>query len=187
MKGASHMPIQIGAKPDSGFDDPIGMLQDCHRRIERFLDILCLVAERAHERTLTAEEQSAVMASLQYFRTGGERHTADEEESIFPRLRAEPASPALERIDALESDHHEAAGLHRSVEELNTQWMSAGMLDSEQQQQLLQATRRLKRLYAEHILVEETVVFPHAAAVLQPRDLEAIKAEFIARRNLTTP
>ena len=24
------MAIQIGAKPDSGFDDPIGMLKDCH-------------------------------------------------------------------------------------------------------------------------------------------------------------
>jgi hypothetical protein len=37
------MAIQIGAKPDSGFDDPIGMLKDCHRRIESFLGILCVV------------------------------------------------------------------------------------------------------------------------------------------------
>lgn len=38
--------IQIGAKPDSGFDDPIEMLKDCHRRIENFLRILCVVVER---------------------------------------------------------------------------------------------------------------------------------------------
>jgi hypothetical protein len=49
------MAVQIGAKPDSGFDDPIGMLKDCHRRIEHFLDILCLVAERAHARALPAK------------------------------------------------------------------------------------------------------------------------------------
>lgn len=30
------MAFQIGAKPDSSFDDPIGMLKDCHRRIESF-------------------------------------------------------------------------------------------------------------------------------------------------------
>ena len=36
------MAIQIGAKPDSGFDDPIGMLKDCHRRIVSFLGILAL-------------------------------------------------------------------------------------------------------------------------------------------------
>ena len=41
------MAIQIGAKPDSGFDDPIGMLKDCHRRIESFLGILCVVVDRA--------------------------------------------------------------------------------------------------------------------------------------------
>jgi len=187
MKAGRPLPVQIGAKPDSGFDDPIGMLKDCHRRIERFLDLLCLIAERAHERTLTAEEQSAVLTSLEYFSTGGERHTADEEQSIFPRLRAELAPAALERIDRLESDHHEAAALHYSVEQLYTQWAAAGTLAPEQQQQLLQATRRLKHLYAEHIQIEETVVFPQASAILQPPALEAIKTEFIARRNLTTP
>ena len=36
-EGGPGMGIQIGAKPDSGFDDPIGMLKDCHRRIEHFL------------------------------------------------------------------------------------------------------------------------------------------------------
>jgi hypothetical protein len=76
--------IQIGAKPDSGFDDPLGMLKDCHRRIEHFLGILCLVAERAQGRDLTEEEIAAVGAALNYFRLGGHRHTADEEESLFP-------------------------------------------------------------------------------------------------------
>jgi hypothetical protein len=65
------MAVHIGAKPDSGFDDPIGMLKDCHRRIEHFLDILCLVAERAHTRSLSGEERSAVKAALQYFHVGG--------------------------------------------------------------------------------------------------------------------
>ena len=46
------MAIQIGAKPDSGFDDPIGMLKDCHRRIESFLGILCVVVDRAQGRSL---------------------------------------------------------------------------------------------------------------------------------------
>src|ERR1700761_783023 len=85
------MAIQIGAKPDSGFDDPIGMLKDCHRRIESFLGILCVVVEREQGRTLRDEERVAVQAALQYFRTGGKRHTADEEESLFPRLRKSDA------------------------------------------------------------------------------------------------
>ena len=59
------MAIQIGAKPDSGFDDPIGMLIDCHRRIEYFLHILCAWSDRARNRALTDEEVTAVQSALQ--------------------------------------------------------------------------------------------------------------------------
>ena len=176
------MAVQIGAKPDSGFDDPIGMLKDCHRRIEHFLDILCLVAERAHARALTGEERSAVQAALQYFHVGGERHTADEEESLFPRLREEPSSSDLEEIHRLESDHHHAADLHESVDWLFTAWISAGTLESDEQQRLLSETRLLKQLYGEHIQVEERIVFPHALQVLDSRTITAIGQEFRSRR-----
>ena len=176
------MAVQIGAKPDSGFDDPIGMLKDCHRRIERFLDILCMVAERAHARSLTGEERSAVQAALQYFHVGGERHTADEEESLFPRLRGEPATGGLESIDRLEGDHHRAAGLHEFVDWIYTAWISAGTLEPDMQQRLLSQTRQLKQLYAEHIQVEERIVFPHALQMLDSRTIAAIGQEFRNRR-----
>ena len=121
------MAIQIGAKPDSGFDDPIGMLKDCHRRIESFLGILCVVVGRAQGRSLTTEESDAVKAALQYFRTGGQRHTADEEESLFPRLRESDASSIAE-IDRLEDDHREANDLHVSVERLYLVWIASGRI-----------------------------------------------------------
>jgi hypothetical protein len=41
------MPITLGAKPDHGFDHPLGLLSDCHRRIEGFLDVLVRVTDRA--------------------------------------------------------------------------------------------------------------------------------------------
>jgi hemerythrin-like domain-containing protein len=176
------MAVQIGAKPDSGFDDPIGMLKDCHRRIEHFLDILCMVAERAHTRSLTGEERSAVKAALQYFHVGGERHTADEEESLFPRLRGESAADSLEDVNRLESDHHRAAGLHESVDWIYTAWISVGTLEPDEQQRLLSQTRQLKQLYAEHIQVEERIVFPHALQMLDSRTIAAIGQEFRDRR-----
>ena len=39
------MPIQLGAAPEHGFDSPLGLLSDCHRRIERFLEQLLRVVE----------------------------------------------------------------------------------------------------------------------------------------------
>jgi hemerythrin-like domain-containing protein len=176
------MGIQIGAKPDSGFDDPIGMLKDCHRRIEHFLNILCLVVVRAHSRPLSGEETEAIHAALQYFRAGGQRHTADEEESLFPRLRAGSAHDVLEEIQSLETDHETAGSLHAVVESLYLQWISVGSLHQPEAQQLALNTERLKELYAAHIQVEEQRVFPHAAQMLDSETVHAMGEEFRARR-----
>ena len=176
------MAIQIGAKPDSGFDDPIGMLIDCHRRIERFLHLLCVVADRARNRALTDEEVTAVQSALQYFRVGGQRHTADEEESLFPRLRAESTAGKFEEIGGLESDHRNANDLHATVDALYTAWIAAGQLITEDEQRLRSATEQLKHLYEEHIQIEEKTVFPRATEMLDSQTIAAIGQEFQARR-----
>jgi hemerythrin-like domain-containing protein len=176
------MPVQIGAKPDSGFDDPIGMLKDCHRRIESFLDILCAVVERARARTLSSEETAAVQSALHYFRTGGQRHNSDEEDSLFPRLRANLAAGSVEEIAGLESDHHTANELHTQIDILYIAWITNACLSEEDAQCLLGATQRLKHLYAEHIRVEEEIVFPRAAQVLDTQAIGAIGQEFRDRR-----
>jgi hemerythrin-like domain-containing protein len=160
------MATQIGAKPDSGFDDPIGMLADCHRRVEGFLGILCIVVERAQDRELTDEEKSAVQSALHYFKSGGQRHTADEEESLFPRLRGKP-NPAIDAIAGLQSDHRRANRLHDSIETIYLTWISGGKLAPVEKDQLLSQTGQLKELYSAHILMEETVVFPYAVKVLE--------------------
>jgi len=172
------MPVQIGAKLDSGFEDPLGMLCDCHRRIERFLRVLCEVAERAKGRSLSDEEREAVRGALHYFREGGTRHNRDEEESLFPRMREAGATDELHAIEALEQEH-----VHATVERLYTEWMAEGTLRSEEGRALLEATRQLEPLYATHIATEEGVVFPRAAQVLDGEAIAAMGAEFRARRS----
>ncbi len=176
------MAVQIGAKPDSGFDDPIGMLIDCHRRIERFLHMLYVVANRARSRALTDEEVKAVQSALQYFRVGGQRHTADEEESLFPRLRTESAAGNVEELGPLESDHRHANELHQAIEALYSAWIANGSLSGEDEQQLRSNTEQLKHLYEEHIQVEEHIVFPRAAGMLDRRTIAQMGREFHARR-----
>ncbi len=177
------MPVQIGAKLDRDFDDPLGMLCDCHRRIERFLRVLCEVAWRADGRALSDEEREAVRGALHYFREGGERHNRDEEDSLFPRLRKAGAKDDVRAIEALEHEHTDAGALHAEVERLYTRWMSEGKLGDEERHALLDATGRLEPLYATHIAMEETVVFPHAAKVLDAAAVAEMGKEFRARRS----
>jgi len=176
------MGVQIGARPESGFDDPIGMLIDCHRRIEHFLNILGIVVERARGRALSEEECAAVQAALHYFHVGGKRHNADEEESLFPRLLGEPKEPQFAEVLKLEEDHRSADELHRAVEALYRQWISAGSLNSEEDRRLSAGTEGLKKLYAGHIEVEEKIVFPRAAEALNTAAIRAIGQEFRERR-----
>ncbi len=176
------MTVQIGAKLDSGFEDPIGMLTDCHRRIEHFIDVLCLVVEPAQHRALSDEEARAVEAALEYFRVGGARHNADEEESLFPRLGGRTGEDSLVELAGLKRDHEIAGSLHAEVESLYRKWISDRMLDTVDWQALSVATRKLKALYAVHIQVEEQVVFPLASKTLDEATLELIGQEFKGRR-----
>jgi hemerythrin-like domain-containing protein len=174
--------IQIGAKPDSGFDDPIGMLKDCHRRIESFLQVLCLVADRARGRRLTDEEAVAVKSALSYFQTGGKRHTADEEESLFPRLRGQLQGNEPEELYRLEDDHVRADELHSEVEELFQIWMESGLLSGDNEKTLAQSVAELEEIYKAHIKVEEEVVFPQASRQLDQKAVAEMGHEFRARR-----
>lgn len=177
------MAVQIGAKPDAGFEDPLGMLKDCHRRIENFLRVLCHVAETREEGKLGREEREAVQAALAYFRTGGVRHTRDEEESLFPRLQQAGAAESLNALAGLEAQHQEANELHSILDQLFSKWMESGSLAAADHRALRAAADRLHGLYQEHIRVEEEIVFPYAGASLSGEALAAMGAEFRARRS----
>ena len=82
-----NSPIAAWYVPD--FSEPLGLLVHCHVKIERQLESL----ERA-VRLLETDDAAAVpsimeaiVAAQRHFAGPGVKHTADEEESLFPRLR----------------------------------------------------------------------------------------------------
>ena len=178
------MPIQIGQKRESDFSNPLGLLSDCHRRIEHFLGILSAVCERAAGRALQEDEKSAIGSALAYFQESAPKHTADEEESLFPRLRG---ANALEHLAALEADHETAEADHRRVDELFAAWVAAGSLAAERSAQLRAALQRLAGLYSRHIAIEDRELFPLAASILDADQLTEIGREMAARRGVKQP
>src|SRR4051812_47734284 len=133
------MPIVIGAKPESNFTDPIGLLTDCHRRIERFLAVLVQVAAQAKGLALTAEQRVALETALRYFRDAAPKHTADEESTLFPRLRQcdrPELQAAFARIESLEEDHVRADRGHAEVDRLGQAWLAEGSLAPEDAERL---------------------------------------------------
>ena len=181
------MPIVIGAKRESDFTDPIGMLGDCHRRIEMFLNVLVRIAEQARGGTLNEEQRGALETAIRYFREAAPKHTADEEESLFPRLRRIESADVralMARIESLEEEHGCADRSHGEVDSLGRLWLKDGVLPADQAAWLLTLLLQLRELYRHHIATEDNEVFPTAAAALSASDREAIGNEMASRRLL---
>jgi hemerythrin-like domain-containing protein len=181
------MPIVIGEKRESDFTDPIGMLGDCHRRIVRFLHVLVALATQQKGEPLSDEQRTLLSTSLRYFREAAPKHTADEEESLFPRLRRldrPDIDAVLARIDSLEQDHECADRSHAEVDRLGQLWLTNGRLSLEDASEFEKLVGQLETLYWHHIGQEDTEIFPFAARVLTSLDRQAIGKEMAARRGV---
>lgn len=184
------MPIQIGQRVGHGFDEPLGLLSDCHRRIEHFLRVLSMVTAEAAGGPLTPAFRSALEGAVRYFTNAAPKHTADEEVSLFPRLRQmnDPGlAQALATLDRLEQDHDAADADHAAVDELVRQWLANDHLSQTDVAQLRDRLARLESLYQQHIQVEDREVFPAAARALDRVQIEQIGSEMAARRQVQRP
>lgn len=177
------MPVQIGAKTHA-FTDPTDLLSDCHRRIEMFLGSLESVS-RVIDQPPDSETRAALENALRYFREAAPKHTADEEHSLFPRLRGQRNSElesALAQLDHLEGDHRWAEQHHAEVENLGQEYLSDGGLSIEEVGSFRTAVTELSSMYKRHIAMEDEVLFPLAARVLSADEKSAIAAEMAGRR-----
>lgn len=182
------MLLKIGQRPDHGFDEPLGLLSDCHRRIERFLHVLGEITRQVAGAPLGDGQRAQLESALAYFATAAPRHTADEEQSLFPRLKASDdatAAAVLEVVEKLERDHGVADDHHRAVDGIIRQWLSSGRLGPDAVSELGTRLAALEAIYQSHIAVEDRELFPIAARVLSPGQLQEIGREMAARRRTT--
>ena len=183
------MLIRIGAHPDHGFDEPLDLLSDCHRRIEHFLAVLTAFA-RQSDRPLEPAERSQLEGALVYFATAAPRHTADEEHSLFPRLRAlrDPAArAALDTVARLEHEHAIADVAHKAVNAIVRRWLVAGGLTESDRAELRDQLASLKAIYDEHIGIEDRELFPAARRLLSSEEISDIGREMERRRRADAP
>ena len=178
------MPVVIGGRAAS-FANPLGLLTDCHRRIEMFLRALIVIAQESREGSLNAEQREALEKALTYFRDAAPKHTADEEQSLFPRMRkagGDEVRAALAQVDALEREHRIADELHARVDRLGQKWLASGTLAADELAQVRTSLGELKNIYDRHIAIEDEQVFPLAKKVLGAEDQKKVGEEMASRR-----
>jgi hemerythrin-like domain-containing protein len=166
--------------PVATLDSPINHLAACHRRIEERLDTLERVS--AHLRSNTKDALAAIQSAFQFFDSSGVNHTADEEESFFPRLSAHLAPDERQFLADLEAEHSHADALYGELKN-----HVANMADPPtgfDQNRYAELALRLCTLYRRHIQNEDARFPRIAAQTLSAADLEAISLEMKQRRGL---
>jgi hemerythrin-like domain-containing protein len=180
------MPVTIGVRPGK-FTNPIGMLLDCHQRINRFLGTLQTIANEKRGRPLDAKYRRALETALKYFRDAAPKHTEDEEEDLFPALRSlgqADLEQVLSRIDRLENDHSLAGKWHMVCDEIGRRWLRDDGLCLRDAAQFEIVLSLLARLYRSHIAIEEHEIFPIAQTALSGPEKVAIGRSMASRRGI---
>lgn len=179
------MLMQIGQKPESDFSEPIGMLEDCHKRILYFMGVLAGLAVSGGPGPLTASERDSLGRALRYFREAAPRHNADEEESLFPELRHHSETTAvLEQMAALEADHRWVETQHAEIDAIGSGWLEEGTIREDERVRLRGIVQPLMLFYKHHIAIEEEEVFPMARKILSDTERRKVGEEMAKRRGL---
>ncbi len=153
-------------------------LMACHRRIEARLAVLERAAEAVEQRP--AEALEAFDSVFRFLESSGALHTEDEEDSLFPRLRARMERGEHVFLAGLEHDHAEAGVLVRRLRSLVEQ-ARHGAVDGAA---IRGAAGELAALYRRHIAEEDSALTAYSRRVLTPPERLAIAAEMRKRRNL---
>jgi hemerythrin-like domain-containing protein len=166
--------------PTVTLDTPIDHLNACHRRIEERLQTLERVGPHLADRT--AEALTALQAVFWFFDSSGATHTADEEESFFPRIAPHITPEEQQFLNGLQAEHVRAEAIYdelkRHVAALSNPPAAAGVA------QYNALTAELCVLYRQHIQNEDARFPAIAARTLSQSDLNAISKEMKARRGL---
>jgi hemerythrin-like domain-containing protein len=179
------MTIDLFAEPAApSFDDPLGMLAACHRRIERQLATLARLQRHLPEHGCDGDARAAARGILRYFDNAAPNHHADEEESLFPRLTL-AASDLRALVRDLERDHAALAVHWRRLRPL-----LAAIAGGQRANLSPGQVRTVTATYEAHIAREEDVLLPRAAQLFDAATLEIVGGEMAARRGVdpgTTP
>lgn len=165
-----------------GFDNPLGMLSACHDRIQRQLATLDRLQRHLPEHGCDTDARAAARGILKYFDTAAPNHHADEEESLFPRLRRAAGRRDEALIAELEQEHRILAAHWRRLRPL-----LAGIAAATRANLSPRQVAEVRAAYAAHIAKEEQVLLPAIAATLDGPTLAEVSREMAARRGIDVP
>lgn len=172
--------------PAAGFDDPFGMLEACHERVERMLRLIIRLQEHLQEKGLDEPVRQAARDVMRYFDLAAPMHHEDEERHVFPPLMLDADAVVKALVLRLIQDHRQ----------MEVAWQGARavlltLAEHDGQTLLTELTVWQKvalndfaRLYRQHLDDEDKVAYPTARELLSPSAVHAMRDDMMARRGV---
>lgn len=178
-----NMINQIGVGSPEKEQDAVDLLLACHNRIRNFTAIAERIAAVGRQ-AAPAEVANAAEAVHRYYTVALPLHEADENETVYPRLRRamQDAGAPAAAVETMVEQHGPIDAL---IAELVPMWQT--LKSSPQDLPALAPAMsgkcaRLQELWREHLALEEETVFPAIRRYLDAAALSEMGDEMRARR-----
>ena len=178
--------------PGAGFDQPFEMLDACHDRVRRSLDLLRRLRDylRGHGHGCDDSARQAARDVLRYFDLAAPLHHEDEERHVLPRLAASADAESRALAALLQQEHRRQETLWQVLREPLAAWAAEpaeGAAPPPERFPAPDALSEFQALYARHIAREESVAYPQARADFPAAALAAMSEDMTARRRPARP
>lgn len=177
---SSGIPLPGFGAPAVGFDTPFEMLEACHERVQRTLALQGRLCEHLQAKGCDDAAQSAARDVLRYFDIAAPLHHEDEERHVFPALHGCPDPQVRAAVRRLQ-DEHLAMGERWALARTALLALADGRITAFSGAQEAALTA-FSAGYAEHIDIEETLVYPAARAAMDSAALQAMALDMKRRR-----
>lgn len=167
--------------PAVGFEQPFEMLEACHSRVQRSLELLQKLLAHVQANGHDAQSQSAARDVLRYFDLAAPLHHDDEELNVFPVVLAHGTVDAVAAVHTLQGEHRTMHRLWQSLREVLLAWSQPGATTG-CDASMPGLVADFVGVYAQHIDTEEELVYPQARIQLSAAQLADIGAQMRARR-----
>ncbi len=162
--------------------DAVDMLLACHQRIRSFTAIAVRLAET--ENAASPEVVNAAESVHRYYTVALPLHEADENDSVYPRLRQTLGGEDARAAELMIEQH---APIDATIAALVPLWAELRVHPERLhalRPELHRHGTRLQELWREHLALEEEIVFPLLRRKLADDDLRAIQQEMKQRRGI---
>jgi len=160
--------------------DGFAVLDDCHQRTLCMLDLLDELVTQVEREGVDEQARATAAEIVEFFSNTARTHHQDEERHVFPPLLASGDAQLVQDVLRLQQDHRWMDVDWHELEPLLTA-VAAGQsgydLDA-----LREGTAIFRELSHDHIVLEETCIYPQARGRLGNAQRREMGREMAARR-----